>query len=49
MALKTIFAAALVAALPTLASAQETVKPAVPVATTGGMTMADKASVKVTT
>ncbi|KQO56166.1 hypothetical protein ASF22_09805 [Methylobacterium sp. Leaf87] len=48
MALKTIFAAALVAALPTLASAQETVKPAVPVATTGGMTMADKASVKVT-
>ncbi|MCJ2081059.1 PRC-barrel domain-containing protein [Methylobacterium sp. J-090] len=48
MALKTIFAAALVAALPSLAFAQETVKPAAPAATTGGMTMADKATVKVT-
>jgi len=51
MALKTIFAAALVVALPSLALAQETVKPAAPAATTaatGGMAMADKATVKVT-
>lgn len=53
MALKSVLAAALVVALPSLALAQETVKPATPAtaataATTGGMTMADKATVKVT-
>jgi sporulation protein YlmC with PRC-barrel domain len=50
MALKSVLAAALVVALPSLALAQETVKPATSasVAATGGMTMADKATVKVT-
>ena len=48
MALKTVLAAALVATLPSLAFAQETVKPAATTSATGGMTMADKASVKVT-
>jgi len=55
MALKSVLAAALVVALPSLALAQETVKPATPATTTsattaatGGMTMADKATVKVT-
>lgn len=43
MAIKSILAVALVAALPTLAFAQETVKTP---ASTGGMTMADKATVK---
>jgi sporulation protein YlmC with PRC-barrel domain len=50
MALKSVLAAALVVALPSLALAQETVKPATPATTaaTGGMTMADKATMKVT-
>lgn len=58
MAFKSVLAVALVAALPSLAFAQDAAKPATPApaattapsttAATGGMTMADKATVKVT-